>query len=331
MAPEKIFLIRPGGGGDAVGLVPAINAIKTAFPSVTIDILAEKRNSAVFGLCPQVRSVFCYDKPNGFLSLRANARYDLVIDTEQWHRLSAIIARFTRAPLLIGYGTNDRKKLFTHPVSYSHDEYEAESFLNLLAPLGIEKPSEIKTPFLQVPIGAMESMERIVDKFEGRPFVTIFPGASIPERRWGARKFREVADRLRGIGISVVVVGGTGEAADGEVIVIGNSGLNLAGKTSMAETAAMIAKSALLVSGDSGVLHIGVGLGKPTVSLFGPGIAKKWAPKGGKHVVINRNLSCSPCTKFGYTPKCDRGAECMELITVDEVTEAVKKIAHFQC
>jgi ADP-heptose:LPS heptosyltransferase len=57
------------------------------------------------------------------------------------------------------------------------------------------------------------------------------------------------------------------------------------------------------------------------LSLFGPGIQKKWAPRGQGHVVINKNLDCSPCTKFGYTPRCKKNAECMKRITVDEVVE----------
>jgi len=71
------------------------------------------------------------------------------------------------------------------------------------------------------------------------------------------------------------------------------------------------------------VLHIAVGLGVPTVSLFGPGRAKKWAPQGGQHMVINRGLSCSPCTTFGTTPSCPTAARCMRDITVDEVVNAV--------
>jgi ADP-heptose:LPS heptosyltransferase len=128
------------------------------------------------------------------------------------------------------------------------------------------------------------------------------------------------------MGIPVVVVGGQEDAAEGEKIVAGKSGLNLAGKTSLGETAAVIAKSTLLVSTDSGILHIGVGLGKRTVSLFGPGIVKKWAPRGPRHIVINRNLPCSPCTRFGYTPRCPISARCMTEITVDEVVAAVERI-----
>jgi ADP-heptose:LPS heptosyltransferase len=107
------------------------------------------------------------------------------------------------------------------------------------------------------------------------------------------------------------------------VIVAGGLGLNLAGLTSLAETAAVIHKSSLLLSSDSGVLHIAVGLGKATVSLFGPGRAKKWAPQGEQHIVINKGLACSPCTTFGTTPPCSIDARCMREITVDEVVNAV--------
>jgi ADP-heptose:LPS heptosyltransferase len=100
-------------------------------------------------------------------------------------------------------------------------------------------------------------------------------------------------------------------------------GLNLAGATTLAETAAVIKKSALLLSGDSGVLHIAVGLGVPTVSLFGPGRVKKWAPQGEHHIVINKELPCSPCTTFGHTPPCPIHAQCMRDISVDEVVTAV--------
>ena len=111
----------------------------------------------------------------------------------------------------------------------------------------------------------------------------------------------------------------------GEVIA-GGLGLNLAGMTSLSETAAVIQKSSLLLSGDSGVLHIAVGLGVPTVSLFGPGRVKKWAPQGERHIVISKELPCSPCTTFGTTPPCPNGIRCMSDITVDEVVNAVTRL-----
>jgi ADP-heptose:LPS heptosyltransferase len=92
------------------------------------------------------------------------------------------------------------------------------------------------------------------------------------------------------------------------------------------ETAAIISQLDLFATGDTGLMHIAYGVGTPTVSLFGAGIQKKWAPIGENHIAINKNLSCSPCTKFGYTPRCPYGVKCLSEITVEEVKEAVLKL-----
>lgn len=319
--PKSILLIRPGGIGDAVHLVPAIRAIRAKFPAAETTVLAERRNAAVFELCPHMNQVLLYDHLPDFISVVQNA-YDLVIDTEQWHRLSAVVTRLINAPVSIGYATNERSRLFTHPVAYSQEEYEMESFFHLLAPLGMHE-SETPERFLALPATAATNALRLLEPVGEKKFVTIFPGASIPERRWGADRFRSVAELLAAFGIAVVVVGGKEDREQGDMIVAGGTGLNLAGRTSLAETAAVIDKSALLVSGDSGVLHIAVGLGKPTVSLFGPGRARKWAPRGSIHTVINKGLPCSPCTTFGTTPRCPTNADCMKKIGADEVFNAV--------
>ena len=319
----SLFVIRPGGIGDAVLLIPAILALKDTYPDARITVLAEKRNGAIFTLCPAIDEIVHYDRLGELLSgLRGS--YDVVIDTEQWHRLSAVVARMVRAPVKIGFDTNERRRMFTHPIPYSHDDYETISFAHLLEPLGIETVDvEMGTQFLSVPDAATGLAAGLLESLHGEPFVVVFPGASIPERRWGAERFRRVAEVLSVFGIRIVVVGGKEDRRQGEVIAGGGLGLNLAGLTSLSEAAAVIQRSSLLLGGDSGVLHIAVGLGIPTVSLFGPGMAKKWAPQGERHIVINKGLPCSPCTRFGTTPPCPVNVRCMRDITVDEVVNAV--------
>lgn len=319
----SLLLIRPGGIGDAVLLAPAIRSLKTTYPAVHVTVLAEQRNAGIFSLIPGVDRLLCYDRPRELLQAM-RCSYDAVIDTEQWHRLSAVLARLMRAPVKIGFNTNERRRMFTHPISYSHDEYEAVSFAHLLEPLGIEAGSvEMGAPFLSVTDAASGKAAGLLESLHGEPFVALFPGASIPERRWGSDRFRQVAEVLSAFGIRMVIVGGRDDHQQGEMIAGGRLGLNLAGLTSLPETAAIIQRSSLLLSGDSGVLHIAVGLGVPTVSLFGPGRVKKWAPQGDRHIVINKGLSCSPCTTFGTTPPCPIDARCMRDITVDEVVNAV--------
>lgn len=316
---KHILIIRPGGIGDAILLAPTINFLRSIYPDAAVTVLAERRNAGAFHLIPTVDQVLHYDIPQDFMQA-LQGRYDVVIDTEQWHRLSAVVARLVSAPVKIGFGTNERRRLFTHRVDYSHDDYELDSFNRLVSPLGITSP-RYAVPFLKVSDESRAAAVSLLSPLEGRPFVAIFPGASIPERRWRAERFQQVAEALRKRGYSVVVVGGGEDRLAGEQIVAGG-GLNLAGRTSLAETAAVLEQSHLLISGDSGILHIAVGLGIPTVSLFGPGRALKWAPRGDHHTVLNKGLPCSPCTTFGTTPSCMYDSRCMQEITVTEVIEA---------
>jgi heptosyltransferase II len=322
--PRRVLVIRPGGIGDAVLLIPALLALKNIFPSADISLLAERRNAAAFSLCPAVDRVLLYHRMSDLASAMRGG-YDLVIDTEQWHRLSAVVARLVGAPVSIGFASNSRRRLFSHPVSYRQEAYEVDSFFELLAPLGAGSGALRSGPFLTLPAAAVQRASELLAPLGGKRFVALFPGASIAERHWGAERFRGVAERLRASGITVVVVGGKDDTVEGEAIVHAG-GLNLAGKTTLAETAAIIARSALLLSSDSGILHIAVGLGVPTVSLFGPGIEAKWGPKGEGHIVLNKHLPCSPCTLFGTTPRCPCKARCLSEITVQEVAAAVEKL-----
>ena len=321
-APRRFLVIRPGGIGDAVLLVPALLALKERFPEATVTVLAERRNGSVFSLCPAVDRLLLYDHKSDLLKA-VRGHYDVAIDTEQWHRLSAVVARLSGAPVSIGFATNNRGRLFSHQIDYSHDDYERLSFFHLLAPLGIYPPAVLRLPFLAIPEQATSRVADLLAPLSGQHLVAIFTGASIAERRWGAERFRQVALALAAGGLGVVVVGGPDEVADGDLVVGEGVGLNLAGKTTLAETAAVIARSVLLLSGDSGVLHIAVGLGIATVALFGPGVEAKWGPKGEGGVILNRHLVCSPCTRFGCTPRCATKARCLAEIMPGEVIKAV--------
>lgn len=320
---RRFLVIRPGGIGDAVLLVPVIRSLKKKYPDCRIDILAEKRNSQVFDLCPAVDAVYHYDQRSDLFGVLGR-RYDVVIDSEQWHRLSAVLARLVRSKMKIGYGTNERWRMFTHPVEYRQNQHETHNFFRLLEPLGVKSSCLSRDAFLVVPVAEKEQAEGLLADVAARPFVVLFPGASIAERRWPPENFRELATRLMDRGIPSVVVGSDEDWMAGARICRGLAqALNLAGKTSLAGTAAVMQRAKVLVSGDSGVLHLAVGSGVPTASLFGPGIAAKWAPRGDNHIVLNHHLDCSPCTRFGYTPSCSHGARCIQDITVEEVFTAV--------
>ncbi len=319
---NAVLLIRPGGIGDAVLLIPAITALKRKYPEAVIDLLSEKRNAAVFSLCPDINTVYHYDRPRELLSVLRRT-YDVVIDTEQWHRMSAVVSRMTRTPMSIGFSTNERRKMFSHPVPYEQDQYEVDSFFNLIRVLRCGSEGATEKPFLSVPERYQQKVSEQLSDIVKKEFIAIFPGSSILERRWGNERFHEAAIRLASLGYRIVVVGGGNDVRAGEEVIhdVPNA-ITLCGRLSLPETAAVLQQTSLLITGDSGIMHIACGLGVKLVALFGPGREKKWAPRGQNCIVINKNLPCSPCTTFGYTRRCRKDAECMRAITVEEVIKA---------
>jgi lipopolysaccharide heptosyltransferase II len=325
----EILVIRPGGIGDAVLLYPALSKLRKSFPGSRIDVLAEKRNAGIFKGCPHIDNLLLYDSKFHKTIYRViKEGYDIVIDTEQWHRLSAVIAYLTRAPVRVGYGTNERSELFTDSVPYSHGDYEARSFLNLVtAVTGEEFEFNEDEPFLTLEKGVYGRFEDAVTDFRNgkKAVVGMFAGATVPERRWGAERFGALAGELSRKGTGVVLVGGKGDARDSATVkefVDDGYVLDFTGMTALMETAYIISRLDLFVSGDTGLMHVAYGVGTPTVSLFGAGIQEKWAPPGVNHRTINKHVPCSPCTKFGYTPSCPYGVRCLGEITVEEVRES---------
>jgi lipopolysaccharide heptosyltransferase II len=322
---SRLLLIRPGGIGDAVLLIPVVKRLRDTFPSACIEVLAERRNIGTFALCPEIDRILCYDKPQELLVV-LRSDYDVVIDSEQWHRLSALVSRIIRSKLKIGYGTNERKRLFTHPIEYSHENYELNSFFELLKPLGIDLPATTHVPFLTIPVDDQAAADKLLRALSNQPFVVIFAGASIPEKKWPVTKFRSVVSFCMDIGCQVVLVGGVNDIEVSDAVARDLNVLNLCGRTSLVETSAVLARAALVICGDSGVLHIAVGLDRPTVALFGPSSVGKWAPAGSKHVAISKQLKCSPCSLFGTVSKCENGESCIREISVEEVTSVIPRL-----
>jgi ADP-heptose:LPS heptosyltransferase len=227
----------------------------------------------------------------------------------------------------IGFDTNERNKIFTHRIPYSHDDYEACSFLNLLKPLINESFTfnenvPFAKPSSDFPANLLTATGKERDKI-----ISIFPGASVPERRLETGKFVKVAHVFSERGYSIVLLGSANEKRISAKIkeAIADC-VDLTDKISLGQTAAVLKASGLLLTADSGLMHLAYAIGTPTVSIFGSGIEKKWAPRGDMHITINKRLSCSPCTRFGHTPRCALGIKCISLIEADEIVCAMERI-----
>ncbi len=328
---RKILVIRPGGIGDAVLFYPLLHHLKRLFPASELHILAERRNASVLESNDIAAKVFLYDRFLTFDLFKVIfGKYDIVIDTEQYHNLSAIVAYLTGADYRCGFDTGKRRNFFTHRAPYSQKIYEVYSFLSLFSVLtGKEAIFDKDSSFYPVDEEFIHWAREKLKQLDARRCAVIVSGASITERRWAPEKFAELARWLVSEGFGIVIIGGKGDMNDAAVVareIPEKKVLNLVGETTIPQAAAITSLAEIYISSDTGILHIAYGVGTPTVHLFGPGILEKWAPVGARYLAITKNLECSPCTQYGYTPQCPINAECMKLITVDEVKDTVMRV-----
>jgi ADP-heptose:LPS heptosyltransferase len=253
--------------------------------------------------------------------------YDLVVDTEQYHYLSAVIAHLVKAPVKCGFDTRGRGGLFTHRVHYDDQTYEVFSFLDLArAVSGQEFGFDQEAPFFPVRDTLLEKARARYGIEKGRGAIVVQPGASMIQKCWEPAKFLSLARWAADRGWRTILVGGPSEQQAAREIaggVPGGRALDLCGRIPLEETAAIVALCDLYVGSDTGVLHIAYGVGTPTVHLFGPGVLEKWAPRGSRYRAVSKKLPCSPCIRYNYVPPCPYDTECMKMITVDEVIAAV--------
>jgi ADP-heptose:LPS heptosyltransferase len=328
--PGRVLVIRPGGIGDAVLLFPMLRALREIWPGARLDVLVEKRNLGIFQADGLVDGVLRYDRPVAGLLRAVRGGYDVVIDSEQTHYLSAAVTCLTRASIRVGFATNRRRWMFTHPVHYSREVYEVYSFLELLrSATGEDVAFDPDAPFYPVHEEHRRWADEILKPLGDERLAVIHPGASTPLRRWDPARYNAVARRLIDRGLAVIVIGSAADRPAAARVVQGLPAervLDLAGKANLMRAAAVIARATLYVSADTGPLHLAYGVGVPTVHLFGPGELVKWAPAGRRYRTVRKAVPCSPCTRYGHTPPCCHGVRCMVELQVDDVDRAVAEV-----
>ncbi|MBF0593932.1 MAG: glycosyltransferase family 9 protein [Candidatus Omnitrophica bacterium] len=313
---KKMLIIRPGGIGDAVFLLPVLLRLKSM--GITVDVLCERRNAEVFSSQGNlIANLYLYDRLGSFFALPRN-EYDVVIDTEQWHYLSGVLACLVNSPVKIGFSTRPlRAKFFNICVTYDQG-YELENFRRLFdtvvrdsftLPLSLEKS-------FRVPDNAVQWV-RAEPRMKNA--VSLFLGASIPDRRLTFEQWKGIVSFFLSAKMTPVLIGGADAAdiATALELVFGDKIINKVGKLDLGYSAAVISQSRCFLGADSGLLHIAAALGVPTFGVFGPGNAVKWGPKGINDKIIFIAMPCSPCTRFGYTlPTCKGEFTCMRSLNI---------------
>ncbi len=315
---KKILVIRPGGLGDAFLLLPTLKAAYQKH-KIKIDVLCEPRNKTAFLNVVFLNTIYSYKSLSCWKKILGN-KYDLIVDTEQSHFLSAIMTRFLNANHTIGFKTNNRNKMYNFSLPYDQQQYEANMFWKLFT--------------LVFDIGPEFSFDySYFDHKESLTFenniVCFFPGASIKPKQWPEERWAKIIDWVAQKGFKPILLGSFSEKQQCKKIMSltqNNKTSNMCCKLSIYETAILFQKTKLLISTDSSILHLGVISNVSTLSIFGPSNEKKWAPKGKNHHVIKKSINCRPCTLYGTTPPCTNDLSCMTQISVDDVVMVLKGV-----
>ena len=336
---KRILIVRPDRIGDVLISTPVIEAVRRALPGAFLMALVAPHSQEIVDRNPYLNSFFLLDKKgkhrgfSGMLRLVGELRsyrFDTAIVLHGTKRVHVALA-MAGIPNRIGY---DRKWGFLltkrlKDVKVYGEKHEAEYSLDLLLALGV--PAEGGRVYMPT---TQESDIRVDRFLKGKGIsandrlVAIHPGASSISKRWMSDRFAAVADRLQEWNYKVVIVSGPEDVATGRAVIqtMKQSPVDACGQTTIRELASLFKRSELLISNDSGPVHVAVGVGTPVVSIFGrsqPGLSqKRWRPLGERDIVLQKDVGCTVC----LADDCQINFECLKALSVGEVIEAARRI-----
>lgn len=343
---KKILISRECCLGDILMTTPMVRALRKNFPNAQIDYMLGKWSKGMIENNPNISNVLQYFNicrifEKGFLNELIKlyrTRYDLVIVGDVGF-MPILTAFATGARYRAGFDLAGRGILLTHKISRSSDDkwHETKAYLELINVLGLETDGTDMDLFL--PAKELEwandfFMQNKINK--DKPVICLFPGGGVNpgtvmfSKRWGERKYAQLADKLiLDCNTQVVFLGSPSDALVVKRIVeqMKGSAISAAGKTSLNQAAALLKLSNLYIGNDCGAMHMSAAVGTPTISIFGPTDPNKIAPIGKEHLVVKAKINCSPCyrqtEKFQETCK---EYKCMEAVLVEDVLKEVKKL-----
>jgi lipopolysaccharide heptosyltransferase I len=321
----KLLFVRLGSLGDIIHTVPAVAAVGGAFPQASINWLVDVRQLEVLELVEGIDRIHpLRPDAGGWISavpaLRRE-RFDVALDFQGLIK-SALLARLAGAKRTIGFAKAALREplaaaFYTETCRPAEKGHVIEKNLSLLSALNVKQPAAPSFRFAARPSAALQ---QVVARTGGR-FALVNPGAAWPNKRWPPDRFGAVAAEIRRLhGLSSIVLWGPGERELADAVVARSAGAATAAPpTSIADLFALCGAASLMLSGDTGPLHIGAAVGTPLVGLFGPTDARRNGPWSASDVSVSRFLACG----CHHQRRCTQPAWCLNEIEVAEVMEAV--------
>lgn len=342
----RIVVLRGGGLGDLIFAIPAMAALKAAYPSATVTLLGTPVHQALLGalkspvdevvVLPFAEGVRPGEEDAGeldrFFADMRSRHFDLAVQLHGGGRYSNPFLLRLGARHTVGTRTADAASL-ARTIPYIYYQHEPLRALEVAGFAGAF-PLDLEARLAPAHGGAVTDAS---DGGAGQPFVVIHPGATDPRRRWPAEKFAELAGACASDGSSVVIIGDSSEQDLAEDIAAraGSAAVrSVAGALDMAGLVSLLAKADVVVANDSGPRHLAQALGVPTVGIF-------WAGNVINAGALGRSLhrihtswvtACPTCgidvTQVGWTaPRCVHDDSVVAGIGVSEVYEDVRSLS----
>jgi len=328
--------VRTDRIGDVLLSTPVIKALRDAYPNAYIAMMVAPAAKDVVQGHSYLDEVFIYDKDGLHKSWAGSVRFalnlkknkfDLAVVLHPANR-AHLVAFLSGIPKRVGY---NRKMGFLLTDRLSHTKqlghkHESEYSLDMVRYLGVEPQDKDLfmpiRPESEVWVGQLLRKEGIQ---EADSLLAIHPGAGCPSKIWPSERFAEAADKLIDkYGFKVLLISGPKDInLAGKVIKnLRHPAVNLAGKTSVSQLASVFKRCRLVISNDSGPVHIASGVGVPVISIFGrnqKGLGPaRWGPRGGKDRILHKDVGCIECLAHN----CRKDFACLKAITADDVIRA---------
>lgn len=335
---KKILVRSANWVGDAVMGLPAIAAVRHAFPRAQVSVLAKPWVAEIFEGNPSVERVILYHSPGEHQGIGGRWRLARVLRGEGFDLAlllpnsfdSALTVFLAGIPRRAGYRRDLRGPLLTHPVSAVEEVkrcHQVDYYLHMIEAIGL--PPAGRTPALEpIPerVAEISPLLRSREVREEEPLLGISPGAAYGSaKEWFPERYGRVAERVaEELGARVLIVGSRGDRDVASRVQRGSRAplVDLTGLTTLGQAMALISRCRLFLTNDSGLMHVSAALGVPTVAIFGSTDPQKTGPLGASCRVMRKPLPCSPCFKSS----CPKDRECMGLITAEDVMSAIQEL-----
>ena len=340
---KRILVRGPNWLGDAVMCEPALRGLRRLFPDAQIALLVKPAVADLFAGHPALTRVLTYDTRgrhaglSGKWALSGQLRrqgFDLAVLFQNAFE-AAFLTFLAGVPRRYGYATDGRSLLLSDPIAVPDRRtlvHQVRYYWDLLRPLGLT--GDPPTPELVV---FPEEEQAMAGRFaQGGLTATdvvigINPGSTYGgAKRWLPERFAEVTERLcrticesREQQVSVVIFGAKGEERLGHEIAarLPSRSLVLSGATTIRELMAAVKRCAMLLTNDTGPMHIASAFQVPVVAIFGPTDWRTTSPFGSAHAIVRQPVDCAPC----LLRECPIDHRCMTRVSVDQVYEAATK------